>query len=99
MDAKAFPPALAESMDVAFEVRELGELLVSRPDMAQCVRDFIDVGSPLFRAEVDHAATETTGHFVVGYEPSDGLHALLAAMRAGQRKLDHPAEFGAAGHR
>jgi len=69
-------------------LRELGQLLIGRPDMAKGLSDFVDVGAPWFRSEVDRLATEATGDFVVRYEASDALKEFLAAMRASDRKLD-----------
>jgi hypothetical protein len=78
-------------------LNELAELLIRSPDMGERFRDFVDIEAPFFSCHVDHPATEATGKFVVAYEPSDALQALLAAMRAEQRKPNDGVD-AAAGH-
>jgi hypothetical protein len=69
-------------------LRELGQLLIGRPDVAERLSNFVDVGTPWFRSEVDLLATNSTGDFVVRYEASDALKEFIAAVRAPNRKLD-----------
>lgn len=65
-------------------LRELGNFAVARPDLAERIHRFLEVGAPIFRCEVDRAATEATGDLVTIYQPSDRLNAFLAALRAGR---------------
>ena len=66
-------------------VADLRELATCRdyPDVAKCFDKLIDEGTPLLRANVDHAATEATDNLVVCYELADDLKICLSAIRAG----------------
>ncbi len=66
-------------------VADLRELTTCRyyPEVAKCFGKLINEGTPFFRTNVDHAATEATGNLVVRYELVDDLKVCLAAIRAG----------------
>jgi hypothetical protein len=80
-------------------LRALGKLVIDRPDLADCIREFLEVGAPLVRCEIDPSATMSTDDLIAVYKPSDRLSAFLAAMGTGNGDLDHPFEFTSHGSR
>ena len=69
-------------------VSELKQLFISRSNVAERFREFIDIGAPLFRAYVDWGSAIGAGDLLVTYEASDCFHAFLMAARAGDGQFD-----------
>lgn len=85
--------------NVSEAVRDFRELISygrESPHVLKALSDFLKSGTPPFRADVDFAVAETTGHADVVYQLVDSLHALLVACRAGNAKTHHLPE--SAGH-
>jgi hypothetical protein len=80
-------------------LRALGKLVIDRPDLADSIREFLEVGAPLVRCEIDPAATVAADDFIAVYKPSDRLSAFLAAVGTRDGDLDHPFELTPHGSR
>jgi len=75
-------------------LNELGDFAISSPQLANRIYRFLQIGAPIFRCEVDHAATKITGNLVAIYEASDRLNTFLVALRAGRGgDFDDPLEI------
>ena len=75
-----------------YALSEISAILVKRPDLAECFRDLVDSGLPLFSANVSDMPADTR-NAIVRYEPSDGMKAFLIALRARNGKFDDPLKF------
>jgi hypothetical protein len=78
-------------------IQTLGKLVIDRPDLADSIRKFLEVGAPLVRCEIDPDSAMATDDFIAVYKPSDRLGAFLAAMGAWDGDLDYPFEFTSMG--
>ncbi len=90
-ELKSPPKKIIPSGGDALEVFvELTKLAVGDLQTLTGLHELIDVGSPLFRSEIDHSAAVGAGCFAVRFEASDDLRELLATARARNRSLNNP---------
>ncbi len=71
---------------ISNEFDELISLARDDIDLANAVRDLLESGLPIVRADVDNLTTSPTGDRVFTYHLPDELKVLVAAARA--RKFD-----------
>ena len=71
---------------ISNEFDELISLARDDIDLANAVRDFLESGLPIVRADIDNCSASPTGDRVFTYHLPDHLQVLVAAARA--RKFD-----------
>ena len=71
---------------ISSEFDELISLARDEIDLANAVRDFLEAGLPIVRADIDNCSTSPTGNRVFTYQLPEHLKVLAAAARA--RKFD-----------
>jgi hypothetical protein len=65
-------------------LRDVGELFDygrEFPDIANTISDVINRGTPLLRINRDQVVASSAGDFIVEYQLSDGMVAILTAAR------------------
>ena len=91
---KSPPKKIIPSGGDALEVfEELTKFAVSDLQILAGLRELIDVGTPLFRSEIDHSLAVGAGCFAARFYASNDLHKLLLAARARNRSLNDPLEL------